>query len=130
VKPKKLNLGPDNLSRILSGEDVENLDEILPDAQLFAVKMVDDYFTDIVQFLSIGMASSDMTIAQKQQIVVKVASYKLIPGKLYNLGVDGILRLCVLEHERPMILTKAHKGIVGGNYAGKATMHIFFCVGL
>jgi hypothetical protein len=25
----------------------------------------------------------------------------------------------VLEHERPMILTKSHKGIVGGHYVGK-----------
>jgi hypothetical protein len=51
-KPKKLNVGLDHLSCILSGEDVGNLDESLPDAQLFSVKMVDDYFSDIVQFLS------------------------------------------------------------------------------
>jgi hypothetical protein len=48
---------------ILSGEDAGNLDDNLPDAQLFAVKMVDDYFSDIMQFLSTGMAPSDMTVA-------------------------------------------------------------------
>jgi hypothetical protein len=52
VKPGKLNAGPDHLSHILSGEDAGNLDDSLPDAHLFAVQMVDDYFTDIVQFLS------------------------------------------------------------------------------
>jgi hypothetical protein len=43
VKPWKLNAGLDHLLRILSGEDVGNLDEILPDAQLFVVNMVGDY---------------------------------------------------------------------------------------
>jgi hypothetical protein len=62
VKPGKLNARPDQLSRILSGEDAWNLDDNLLDVQLFAVKMVDDYFTDIVQFLSIGVVLSDMTI--------------------------------------------------------------------
>jgi hypothetical protein len=54
------------LQHILSGEDVGNLDDILSDAHLFAVNMVDDYFTDIVQFVSTGMALSDMTISQKK----------------------------------------------------------------
>jgi hypothetical protein len=42
---------------------------------------------------------------------------------LYKLGIDGILRRCVLEHERRMILSEAHIGIMGGHYAGKATTH-------
>jgi hypothetical protein len=63
VKQGKLNAGTNHLSHILSGEYAGNLDEKLPDAQLFAVKMVDDYFEDIMQFLSIGMAPLDMTVA-------------------------------------------------------------------
>jgi hypothetical protein len=63
VKPGKLNVGLDHLSHILSGEDVRNLDENLPDVQLFAVKMVNDDFIDIVQFLSTCMVSLDMTIS-------------------------------------------------------------------
>jgi hypothetical protein len=35
-------VGPNNLLCILLGEDAGNLDEILLDAQLFAVNMVDD----------------------------------------------------------------------------------------
>jgi hypothetical protein len=45
VKPVKLNVGPDHLSHILLEEDACNLDDKLPDAHLFAVKMVDDYFS-------------------------------------------------------------------------------------
>jgi hypothetical protein len=40
---------------------------------------------------------------------------------LYKLDIDGIIRQCVVEHERPMILVEAHDGIVGGNYEGKET---------
>jgi hypothetical protein len=48
VKPRKLYVGPDHLSCIVSREDAWNLDDIFPDAHLFIVKMVDDYFTDIL----------------------------------------------------------------------------------
>jgi hypothetical protein len=119
VKLGKLNVGPDHLSHILSREDVGNLDDSLPNEQLFVVKMVDDYFMNIMQFLSIGMAPSDMTTVQKKQLVVKATNYQLIAGNMYKLRADGILRQCVLAHERPMILTEAHEGIVGGHYAGK-----------
>jgi hypothetical protein len=60
VKPGKLNVGPDHLLYILSGEYACNLDDNLPYAQLFTVKMVDDYFSSIMQFLSTGMAPSDI----------------------------------------------------------------------
>jgi hypothetical protein len=48
VKLGKMNVGPDHLSCILSGEYVVNLYDSLPDAHLFTVNMVDDYFSDIV----------------------------------------------------------------------------------
>jgi hypothetical protein len=62
--------------------------------------------------------------------VVKETNYQLIVGNLYKLGADGILRRCVLEHERPMILTEVHKGIVGGHYTCKTTAQNILCVGL
>jgi hypothetical protein len=130
VKPGKLNAGPDHLSCILSGEDAGNLDDNFPDAQLFAVRMVDDYFSDIIQFLSTCMAPSEMTVAQKKQLVVKATDYQLIAGNLYKLGADGILRRCVLEHERSMILEEAHDGIVGGHYAGRETAQNILCTGI
>jgi hypothetical protein len=63
VKPGKLNTGPDHLLRILTEEDAGNLDDNLPDAHLFVVQMVDDYFADIVQFLSTRVSPPDFTIA-------------------------------------------------------------------
>jgi hypothetical protein len=37
------------------------------------------------------------------------------------MGPDEILRRCVMEEKRPLILAEAHEGITGGHYAGKAT---------
>jgi hypothetical protein len=36
---------------------------------------------------------------------------------------NEILRRCVMEVERPLILTEAHEGITGGHYAWKETTH-------
>jgi hypothetical protein len=38
------------------------------------------------------MAPSGMTVAKRKQLVIKEEDYWLIAGKLYKLGVDGILR--------------------------------------
>jgi hypothetical protein len=40
------------------------------------------------------------------------------------------LQRYVLEHERPRFLTKSHDKIVGGHYAGKATVHKLLHAGL
>jgi hypothetical protein len=46
------------------------------------------------------------------------------------MGPDEILRRCVMEVERPLILVEVHEGIAAGHYAGKATMHKVLRVGL
>ena len=94
-----MNLGPDHLSRIESGEEPNNLDDNLPNAILFALTMFDDNYRDIIQFLSIGYMPVDLTLAQKKQLVTRAVDFELIAGQLYKLGLDEILRHCVLEHE-------------------------------
>jgi hypothetical protein len=99
VKPRKLNTGLDHLSRVTNGEEPTNLEENFPDAQLFSVQIVDEYFVDIIELLSTGVAPKEFSTMQKKNLVVRVADYQLIAGHLYKLGVDNILRRCVLEHE-------------------------------
>lgn len=48
VKPGRLNVGLDHLSRIENEEEPININEGLPDAQLFAVRDVDENFVDII----------------------------------------------------------------------------------
>jgi hypothetical protein len=91
VKVGNLNVGPDHFSHILTREDVGNLDDSLPDVHLFLVQMVDGHFSEIVQYLSTGVAPSNMIITQKKHLVVKAENYQLIAKNIYKLGVDGIL---------------------------------------
>ena len=57
VKLDRLNVGPNNLSQIERGEEPTNIEDGLPDAQLFRVDMVDDYYDQIIQFLVTRTAS-------------------------------------------------------------------------
>ena len=63
-------------------------------------------------------------------MVVHAAYFSLIAGQLYKMGPDEILRRCIMEAERPLILVEAHEGIKGGNYVGKETTKKFVRVGL
>jgi hypothetical protein len=63
---------------------------------------------------------------QKKNPVMRVADYQLITRHLYKMGVDIILRRCVLENERPRIFAEPHEGISGGNYVGKDTAQKVF----
>jgi hypothetical protein len=118
-----MNKGSDHLSRLEHGEEPTSLEDTLSDAQLLAIRKIDDHFSDIIQFLSTGMAPSEYTIPQKKQLVVRAAYFSLIVGHLHKMGPDEILRRCVMETEHPLILAEAHEGITGGHYAGKATAH-------
>jgi hypothetical protein len=61
-----------------------------------------------------------LSTVQKKSLVVRDTDYQVIAGHLYKMGADNILRRCVLEHERPIILVESHEGITGGYYVGKA----------
>jgi hypothetical protein len=91
VKPGKLNARPDHLSRVINGEEPTNLEDNFPDAQLFSVQIVNDYFVEIIQYLSIGTVPQGYTTTQKKNLVVCSADYQLIVGHLYKMGADSIL---------------------------------------
>jgi hypothetical protein len=56
-------------------------------------------------------------------VVVHAIDYQLIVGKIYKLGLDNILRRCVLNHKRKDILWECHNGVVGGDVGGKDTAY-------
>jgi hypothetical protein len=62
VKPERMNKGPGHFSRLEHGQEPTSLDDTLPDAQLLAIRKVDDHFTEIVQFMSTEMAPHKYTI--------------------------------------------------------------------
>ena len=46
------------------------------------------------------------------------------------MGPDEILRRCVMDAERPLILAEAHEGIAEGHYGGKETSQNMLRAGL
>ena len=61
MKPSRLNVGLNHLSRIEIGEEPTNIEDGFPDVQLFRVDMVDDYYDQIIQFLATGTALEELT---------------------------------------------------------------------
>ena len=70
VKPGKLNIGPDHLSRVTNGQEPTNLEENFPNTQLFSVQIIDKYFIDIIQYLSTGTVPQEYNTTQKKNLVV------------------------------------------------------------
>ena len=109
------------MSRIETGEEPRSIEDGLPDAQLFKIRMADDYFEQIIQLLSTGKASEDLTTSQKKQLVFRAVNFQLIAGQLYKMGPDEILRRYVLPQEQVIILAEAHDKIAKGHYGGRVT---------
>jgi hypothetical protein len=130
VKLGKLNTGPNHLSRVTNGEEPTNLEDKFPDAQLFSVQIVDEQFTNIIQYFRTGIALQEYNTAQKKNLVVHTTDYQLIVGHLYKMGVDSILQRYMFENGRPRVLAESHEGIAGGNYAGRATAQKVLRAGL
>ena len=65
VRPGKLNVGPDHLSRIDTGEEPTGIDDDLPDAHLFRIEAVPTELEEIAQFLEDGHALEGMSTKKK-----------------------------------------------------------------
>ena len=103
VKPGPLNVGPDLLSRIESGEEPTILEDNFPDAQLFVIHMMDNQnheFNEIIHFLSTSYAPEGMSTNQKKHLVIRATDYTLIARHMYKLGADEVLCCCVFYYER------------------------------
>jgi hypothetical protein len=114
-----MNKGLDHLSWLEHGEEPTSLEDTIPDEKFLDNRRIDDHFVQIVQFMSTGITPSEYIIIKKKQLVVRAADFSLIAGQLYNMGHDEILRRCVMEAERPLILEETHEGIAGGHYVRK-----------
>ena len=61
IRLGKLNVRPDHLSRIDTGEDPTRVEDDLPDAQLFRIEFVPIEMEEIAQFLENGQAPKGMS---------------------------------------------------------------------
>ena len=75
VKPGILNARIDQLSKITNGEEYSSLEDNFLYAQFFSVQIVDEYFVDIIEFLSTGFAPREFTTMKKKYLVVRYVDY-------------------------------------------------------
>ena len=99
VRPGWLNVGPDHLSRIDTGEEQTVVKDDLPDAHLFWIEVVPAELEQVAQLLENGQAPDGMSTKKKQILAMKATPYSVINGFWYKMGLDEVLRRCVLEHE-------------------------------
>ena len=85
-----MNAGLDHLSSVENGEEPTNIDDGLPDAQLFRVDIADDHYALIIQILATSVSLEEMSTGQKKQLVIKDSDFQLIAGQLYKLGPNEI----------------------------------------
>ena len=104
------------MSTINKGEELIGVEDDLPDAHLFRIEVVLVELREIGQFLENGQALEGMSDKKKKILAMKDAPYSIINGFLYKLGLDKVLRHCVLDHEREIIMHEAHYGLVGGHF--------------
>jgi hypothetical protein len=100
AKPGKCHVGPYHLSRLESRESGGEMDDKIPDIDLFRIEAIPEYLEDIIVFLSTGTYLETYSATKKRHMVVHATDYQLIFGQLYKLGLNIILRRCVLNHER------------------------------
>ena len=62
-----------------------------------------------------------MSTKKKQILAMKAAPYSIINGFLYKMGLDDILRRCVLEHEINNIMHESHYEPIGGHFQEERT---------
>ena len=109
------------MSRIHTGEESTGVEDNLLDAHLFQIEAVPTELEEIAHFLENGREPEGMNTKKKQILAMKVAPYILINGFLYKMGLDEVLRQCVLEQERENIMHEVHYGPAGGNFQSDTT---------
>ena len=82
VNPWRLNAKPDHMSRIETGEESSNIEDGIPNVQLFKIGMVDDHYEKIVHFFTTGKASKEFIMRKKKQLVVRAVKFHLITRQL------------------------------------------------
>lgn len=105
------------------GEEPTSIDDDLPDTHLLRVKVVPIDLAEIAQFLQERTTPKWYSKKKKKNLAIKVAPFTLINGSLYKLGLDDVLRRCVLENERNNIIEEAHSGVAGGHFQVDTTIN-------
>ena len=65
---------------------------------MFDIKVVDEKFADVIQFLTIGKVLDYYSVPQRKELVTSARNLTIIARHLCKLGIDEVLQRYVLEH--------------------------------
>ena len=97
------------------------MDDKFPNGRLFAVRKVPLWYSYIVEFLSTQAFPANLDRNERRKIQVNSINFAIIANKLYQRGIDGILRRCMDYTEVPDILKACHDSACGGHLLGRLT---------
>ena len=109
------------MSRIGTSEDPAKIEDNLLDAHLFQIEVLSFDLAYNSQLLEEGQALEGMSDKNKKIRVTKVASYTIVNIFLYKIGLDDVLRRCVLENERENVINEAQYGPAGDHFQADTT---------
>lgn len=130
VRPGKSNLRADHLSWIMNGEAPTGVEDNLPDAVLFQVETAPKWSEQIIRILSIDYVACILDLDHLHKAISSTENYTLIAGRLYRLGEDNILRLCIDPEESEEHIAEAHVTIGGFHACREMTESCVRCNGL
>lgn len=84
---------------------------------------------EIKTFLEQTIFPVNSTCQQRKEIRHKSVPFTMIGGLLYKSGKDMILCRAVNREEAQVILSKCHKGVCGGYFAGNTTVRKILTAG-
>ena len=101
----------DHLSRLLHGEALDGIPDDLLDAYLFNVEMIHEWSVRFAPMLTSRTLRLNLDMRENKHLIEQSCEYFMLARRLYKLGKDGILRLCIERNESGIYVEQAHIAI-------------------
>lgn len=122
VRPGKSHSNADFFSRIEGRPDPHEINDQFPDEEIFHVATdKPTKYADIISYLLTAKVPRDLTTQQIAVFLQKAAPYLLVKGVLHKVRADSMMRRCLEENEKLVVLKALHEEADGGHYAKDVT---------
>ncbi|XP_074298882.1 uncharacterized protein LOC141629851 [Silene latifolia] len=127
VKDKKgaENVVADHLSRLVDVDvnphEKNPVKGLFPDENLFAIRSVEPWYANLVNFLCSSKFPQGFSKSQKDKLRSDAKYYVWDEPYLWKHCSDQIIRRCIPENEMASILTFCHSHACGGHFGARRT---------
>lgn len=117
------NLAADHLIWLSLSKVETPLKDAFPNKNLFSAQAAYPWYTDMANYLTTGIISSDLSHSEKDKIKQYSQYYIWDEPYLWKHCFDQVIWCSVVEIEEQYILTFSHSYICGGHFGPKQTTH-------